>query len=90
VIELLYDVKALPLVKERFPHVKVTDASDSIHEDRVELELPDEDKEALYKDAMVNGYYTVLLGFQLMMTIPGEDQETLKRWAVEVKGQEGG
>lgn len=87
-IELLYDEKALPEIKEAFPHVKVEDASDSIHTGRVEIELPDEDRDAFYKHSIRKGYHGLLLGFGMMQTgINPEDITTIKRWVNELKAE---
>ena len=87
-IDLLYDDAALPLIKEAFPHVKVEDARDSAHEDRVQVELPDEDKDSFYKHSIRKGYCQVLLNFELMrIGIKREEADTIKRWLSEIDAE---
>ena len=85
-IELVYDGAAVPLIQKQFPHVKVEDASDSIHEGRVQIELPDEDRDAFYKHAIVEGYCEVCFGFKLMtMSGDSKDGEYIRRLLAELK-----
>ncbi len=87
-IDLLYDDAALPVIKEAFPHVKVEDAKDEVHEDRVQIELPDEDKDSFYKHSIRKGYCQLLLNFELMrLGTKPEDLDTIKRWLSELDAE---
>lgn len=85
-IDLIYDSSAVTFIQERFPHVKVTDASDEIHEGRVEIELPDSDKDDFYKDSIRKGYHQVSFHFQLMLRgSREEDINQIKKWLKEIE-----
>lgn len=86
-MELVYDNAAVPIIRERFPHVRVEDASDMIHEGRVEVHLPDADRDAFYKHAIREGYCSVCLGFGLKMRDP-EGLKEIQRWLDEVKAED--
>jgi hypothetical protein len=87
-IELVYDGTAATEIRKEFPDVKIEDASDFIHEGRIQVELPDEKRDAFYKHAMKEGYYEVCLGFKLMM-MSGEakDKEYIHRLLAELKAE---
>ena len=59
--DLIYDDTAEPLIRARFPHVVVEDGRDLIHEDRIQITLPEADRIAFIKDAIRQGYYKVSL-----------------------------
>lgn len=82
-IELVYDGAAGPIIRERFPHVKIEDASDYIHEGRIQVELPDADRDAFYKHAIVEGYCEVCLGFKMMM-YDKAGREQIEKWCDEL------
>jgi hypothetical protein len=86
VIELVYDAAAGPLILTRFPHAKIEDAHDSIHESRIQVTLPDEDKDAFFKHAMKEGYYEVCLGFQMMM-MDHDGLAKINQWLRELKDE---
>jgi len=82
-IELVYDSTAVPAIREKFPHVVVEDASDPVHENRVQITLPDTDKHTFYKDAIVHGYSDVCLRFQMML-LTAEGRGQIHDWLAEV------
>jgi hypothetical protein len=71
--DLIYDTAPLPLIRAAFPHVVVKDASDYIHEDRVEIVLPVADRRAFFRHAILNGYTDLSLSIQLLIRMPGCD-----------------
>jgi hypothetical protein len=87
-MELVYDGAAAVEIRKQFPHVKIEDASDFIHEGRIQVELPDADRDAFYKHSMREGYCEVCLGFKLMM-MSGEakDKEYIHRLLAELKAE---
>ncbi len=87
-IELVYDNAVVPLILERFPNAKIEDASDFIHEDRVEVTVLDSDRDEFCKLSMREGFYEVCLGFQLLMR-SGEkaDKEYIERLLAELKAE---
>ena len=88
-IDLIYDKAAAPAIREKFPHVKIEDASDFIHEDRIQVELPDTDREAYFKHGIRDGYSEVSLGFQLLLR-EEEGQKEIKRWIADLKAEREG
>lgn len=86
-IELVYDDGAAPAIRERFPAAKIEDASDFIHESRIQVEIPDEERAAFYKHAILDGYAEACLGFQIMLKGSKEDQDEIRGWLAELKAE---
>lgn len=86
-IELVYNAAAGPAIQKRFPHAQIEDASDDIHESRIQIVLPDADRDAFYKHALREGYYEACMGFQLMMRGDASDKEQIRKWLDEVKAE---
>jgi hypothetical protein len=87
-MDVIYDEAVKPIIHERFPGAVFTDASDEIHEGRFEVILPDEERDAYFKHAIREGYYTVSLGFQVMMQCGSDEaKETIERWLRELKAE---
>lgn len=85
-IDLIYDNAAAPAIMEKFPHAKIDDASDFIHEDRIQITLPDEDREAYFKHAITDGYCEVSLGFQSLLRDDNGIKE-VQKWLAELKAE---
>lgn len=89
--DLIYDEKAMPAIKARFPHAMLMDASDEVHEGRFQVVLPDGDRDAFYKHLMREGDWQASLHFGLMM-VGGrkEDKATIERWMAELEVEKRG
>lgn len=86
-MELVYDGEAAPVIRARFPEARIEDASDYIHESRIEVHLPDEQRAAFYKHAIREGYSEVCLGFQIMMKGSKEELDEIRGWLAELKAE---
>lgn len=85
-IELVYDKAAWEVIKQRFPNAQMEDASDEIHESRIQVILPDADRDAFYKHAIREGYYEVCFGFQIMAR-DEKGYAQIKKWIEELKAE---
>lgn len=85
-IDLIYDNAAAPAIVEKFPHARIEDASDFIHEDRIQVTLPDEDREAYFKHAIRDGYCEVSLGFQSLLRDENGIKE-VQKWLADLKAE---
>lgn len=85
-IDLIYDNAAAPAIMEKFPHAKIDDASDFIHEDRIQVTLPDEDREAYFKHSIRDGYCEVSLGFQSLLRDENGIKE-IQKWLADLKAE---
>jgi hypothetical protein len=85
-MEFVYDSAAEPIIRERFPYAQIEDASDYIHENRIQVSLPDADRDAFYKHAIREGYCDVCLGFQVMIRTP-EGRKDIERCVAELKAE---
>lgn len=83
-VDLIYCNEARTEVLERFPHAKIEDASDDIHDERISVTLPDEEKDVYFKWIIKNGWHGVSLGIQSMLH-DNASQPTLDRWLQELK-----
>lgn len=86
-IELVYDAETAPLIRKRFPNARIEDASDFIHESRIEVELPDEERAVFYKHAIREGFAEACLGFQLWMRGTKEEQDEIRKWLAELRAE---
>ena len=69
------------LISEKFPSVKIKDASDFIHTERFEVELDDSLKDDFYIFAMREGFALCCLGLQIQIRgVDKNDKEELWRW----------
>lgn len=77
--DLIYDDGAVSRLMESFPHAIVTDASDYIHEERVEVTLPITDRSNYLKDAIRGGYAECSLTVQMLILndVGGELRQVL-------------
>ena len=78
--EVVYDYQALPIIMERFPNAKVTDASDFMHDSRFELEIENCTKDEFYPFAIKEGFALLCLGFPIFMQKDKETLKECKRW----------
>lgn len=81
--EVVYDEAAKPIILERFPSAQIEDASDEIHEGRFAVTLPDSERDAFYKHAIVEGYCEICLGFRTMM-YDKKGREQIEKWCSEL------
>lgn len=79
ILELVYDDEAWPFILQTWPQATYTDASDFIHEHRIEVMIPNCTKDEFYPHMLLEGWATVCLGFELSRMMP-EHQEDVKRW----------
>lgn len=77
--DLIYDMVALKEIREKFPDVKVIDASDFIHTDRVEVEVEADEKQWLHfliRSGIINismwGQMHVVQGTELIRSVLDE------------------
>ncbi|MCJ7828381.1 MAG: hypothetical protein MUP81_01405 [Dehalococcoidia bacterium] len=98
--DLIYageDIEAL--IKTKYPTAKITDASDEIHTERFELDIPDIDDDEFYPFAIKEGFAMCCLSLALLLeslkfpetkTIkPKENKAKIERWiAMSVAGNE--
>jgi len=83
-MDLVYDARAAKAICQRFPHAKIADASDYLHEDRIEVILPECDEDAYLSEAMRDGFYIASLTFQLML-LEATGQQRIRRLLSEMK-----
>lgn len=86
-IDLLYTNEGWGGVVKAFPHAKVCDASDDIHDERMQVDLPDADKDAYLKWAIKNGFGPISLMVQFMMHT-NEGLTLLKKVIDEIEAEE--
>lgn len=72
-------------LKERFPEAKTSDASDDIHVERFEVDLPDFQRRDYLKWLLTSGWAQLSFHVQLSIQIPGKQQEEIKEILDEVK-----
>ena len=80
------------VVRKRYPQAKIKDASDYIHTERFELELPEVTEEEFYPFALREGFARCCLSFELHFESlrfpepedqPGKHKETealIRKW----------
>jgi len=97
--ELVYSGKDVEkLVKDKWPSSKTKDASDEIHIERFELEIPDMTEDEFYPFAIKEGFARCCLSFVFLLESlkfpesrdhPGEHKETkekIEKWITLAKG----
>ena len=65
-------------IKKLFPEAKIEDASDEVHEGRIEISVEMEDEE-YFRILILNGFGEMSISAQMM------DNETIKKWIVKWK-----
>lgn len=85
--DYIYDNATVPVIRNKFPHVKVEDASDFSHPDRVEITLPDADRDEFYKLAIKDGYSDVSITFQILL-LQKDGRKEISRWLKEMEKNE--
>ena len=76
-------------LQEGFPGCAIEDASDDIHEGRLQIEVPDERRKELLMFLLENGYYNISLKLGLM----SRDEKGIKELEglmEELMGRKGG
>lgn len=64
--ELIYaNSEVENLIKQKYPQAKTKDASDYIHTERFECEIPDVNEETFYPFAISEGFARCCLGFEI-------------------------
>lgn len=66
------------LILKRWPNAKIKDASDFIHTERFECEIPDLDPDEFYIWAILEGYAGDCLAFNVIMR--ADDKGTQRVW----------
>lgn len=77
--ELVYDREAWPFIKETWPQATFEDASDSIHEGRFSVTIPDITPMDFYPAIMLEGWAEACFGFELSMRLP-ERHDDVRAW----------
>jgi len=96
--ELIYAGREVEdLIKTEYPGSKITDASDYIHTERFECELPDIDEDDFYPFAIREGFAMCCFGFAINLESikfpenkKGEHEEIkarIRKWAELAKGK---
>ncbi len=66
ITDLIYDYKALPIIKDRYPNVKIEDSTDDVHYGRFSVTL-EEDVTRWFKFLLKEGMHGISLWCQLAM-----------------------
>ena len=80
------------LIEKRFPRAKVKDASDYIHTERFECEIPDVEEDEFYSFAIKSGFSRLCLKFEITLQGLGfkdthdKAKADLDRWIELAKG----
>ena len=85
--ELIYGPNDLwEFIKKKYPKAIYTDASDDIHRERFELELPGTKEDEFYPWAIVNGFAGNCFKLQLKALDPlGMEHHKIERWTAKAK-----
>ena len=94
--ELIYAGREVEnLIRRKYPNTVIKDASDYIHTERFECELPGVDKEDFYPWAIREGFAETCIGFSLLLNSlkftetkeypHKETKEKLERWTTKAK-----
>ena len=80
----MYDLIYAPaevekIIKDKYPSVKITDASDEIHRERFEMELPDITEDEFYPFAIEEGFAQCCICFEMMRLQP-EQIDKINKW----------
>lgn len=78
IMDLLYDGAAEADVTSRFPSAVISDASDIVHESRIEVRVK-ATREEWYKFLIESGWGAVSLDLQLAISTPGEGRDLVRR-----------
>jgi hypothetical protein len=65
VTDLFYDWDGWPEIKAKFPNAEREDASDFIHDARIQVKIPDASLREWYLFLLDSGWHGVSLGFQI-------------------------
>ena len=83
--QLLYAPKEVEdLVRREYPDAIITDASDEVHPERFEVEIPNADEDTFYLFAIRQGFVGTSLSWGLMETMP-ESQQRLWNLLAEAR-----
>jgi hypothetical protein len=69
-------------IRDRFPEATFEDASDCVHEDRFEVEIPDTNPADFYEFAIEGAFSTLCLQFELVLKLSTDD--TIPEWMDEL------
>jgi hypothetical protein len=72
--ELVYDRKIFEEIVKKYPNTRWEDASDEIHEERYEVDIPEVTEQEFYKVALENGWANDCLGFCLKLRCGTEEE----------------
>jgi len=74
------------IILKKYPTAKIKDASDFIHTERFECEIPNIDDDEFYPFALVNGFARLCLKFEITLQSVGmesthkDSKEKLDKW----------
>ena len=77
-------VELMDKLKTQFPNIVIIDASDDVHEYRLNIELPDEQQIEYYRFIIHQGYGSISLRIMLLLQDP-ESKFTQKGLFDEIK-----